>query len=54
MLITTVGILYHTKKDHIVVVRDLYSDDGGFVTGGRLAIPKGVVKEIIELEAKKK
>jgi hypothetical protein len=54
MLITTVGILYNTKKDHIILVRDLYSDEGGFVTGGRLAIPKGVIKEIIMLEAKKK
>lgn len=51
--VTTVGILYEKKKDHILVVRDLYIDDnGGPVTGGRVAIPKGMIVSITELEKK--
>jgi hypothetical protein len=51
--VTTVGILYEKKKDHILIVRDLYIDDAGEpVTGGRVAIPKGMIVAIIELEKK--
>ena len=51
--VTTVGILYEKKKDHILIVRDLYIDDnGGPVTGGRVAIPKGMIVSITELEKK--
>jgi hypothetical protein len=53
--VTTVGILYEKKKDHILIVRDLYMDDVGEpVTGGRVAIPKGMIVKITELEARKK
>ena len=51
--VTTVGILYERKKGYVVVVRDLYQDDeGGPVTGGRIAIPKGMIVSMVELEKK--
>ena len=51
--VTTVGILYEKKKDHILIIRDLYIDDNGEpVTGGRVAIPKGMIVSITELEKK--
>lgn len=51
--VTTVGILYEKKKNFVVVVRDLYRDDeGGPVTGGRIAIPKGMIVSMVELEKK--
>lgn len=51
--VTTVGILYEKKKDHILIVRDLYIDDAGEpVTGGRVAIPRGMIVAITELEKK--
>ena len=51
--VTTVGILFEKKKDHILIVRDLYIDDTGEpVTGGRVAIPKGMIVSITELEKK--
>jgi hypothetical protein len=51
--VTTVGILFEKKKDHILVVRDLYIDDAGEpVTGGRVAIPRGMIVSMTELEKK--
>ena len=50
--VTTVGILYAKKKGHVVVVRDLYQDDDDPVTGGRIAIPTGMIVEMVELEKK--
>lgn len=51
VLVLTVGILYAKKKDHIIVIRDLYQDqdNGDPVTGGRIAIPKGMIVSVTEL-----
>jgi hypothetical protein len=49
--VLTVGILWAKKKDHILVIRDLYAeqDSGDPVTGGRIAIPKGMIVSLKEL-----
>lgn len=44
VLVRTVGHLFSETKSHLILVRDYYLDEAGQpVTGGRIAIPRGMI-----------
>lgn len=51
VVVHTIGVLLQRTKEFVVVVRDAYWDrtSGEVVTGGRLALPTGMIIKTIKL-----
>jgi len=49
-VVLTVGFIIHKDKEKIIISRDHYLEDDEQVTGGRLAILKGVIVKIVKLK----
>lgn len=52
VLVRTSGFLLSQNKNHVVIVRDYYDQDGKRILGGQLAIPVGCIKRLLVLEPK--
>ena len=50
VLVRTSGFLLSEGKNHVVIVRDYYDQDGKRILGGQLAIPVGCIKRLIKLK----